>query len=275
MGQLQLFHHRISGNASGHKLVFLHGLMGSLSNWRRIVPDFEERFEILTFDQRGHGRSPKPLEGYSPADFAEDLKMLIDELHWQKIDLVGHSMGGRNALEFANRFPDRLGKLVIEDIGPGTAKETQAIIERLINLVPTPFPDRASARAFFENDYERLISFHSQPRVIRQFFYTNLEDQSDQTVNWRFYKPGILEALRIGHAQNRWDLIDRLNTPTLWLRGQDSTDLPRPVFEAILDRNPVITGHEIAGAGHWIHFDQPTAFIKAVKDFLTLGNEVG
>ena len=110
---IEQFHHQISGNPSGNKLVFLHGLMGSMTNWRRITPAFENDYQILTYDQRGHGRSFHPQHGYKPTDFAGDLKAILDELGWYNIHLVGHSMGGRNALEFAYLFPRRADKLVI------------------------------------------------------------------------------------------------------------------------------------------------------------------
>ena len=268
--QLSQFHHQISGNPSGRKLVFLHGLMGSLSNWRRIAQAFQADYEILVFDQRGHGRSFQPETGYAPADFAADLKGILDQLEWRKINLVGHSMGGRNALEFASQHPERLEKLVIEDIGPDQGHEGLEIIQRMIELVPTPFASRSEAREFFEKKFESLISFHDQPSVIRQFFYTNLEEKADGTTNWRFSKKGILEALQIGHTGSRWNLVESLKCPTLWVRGDRSKDLSRAMFEEILRRNPVIEGKEIANSGHWVHFDQPDAFITVVKDFLTL-----
>jgi esterase len=248
--------------------------MGSLSNWRKITPAFENDYQILTFDQRGHGQSFKPETGYAPADFAGDLLEIVIELGWEKINLVGHSMGGRNALEFAHLFPQRTEKLVIEDITPGTGRDAMLAIEKLIELVPTPFPTRISARTFFDSTYENLISFHPQPRVISRFLYSNLEEKPNGEWDFRFFKKGILEALHAGHAQNRWETVEKLPMPVLWMRGEISTDLSRPVFEEILQRNPHVRGVEIAGAGHWIHFDQPSAFIAALKDFLTDRSEV-
>lgn len=270
VSKLSLFHHQISGNPSGHKLVFLHGLMGSLSNWRRIIPAFQNDYQILIFDQRGHGRSIKPQSGYAPSDFAADLRSLLDELGWQKIHLVGHSMGGRNALEFAHQFPERVVKLVVEDIGVAPSESAMRTIETLLSLVPAPFPSRAAAKEFFETEYESLISFHPTPSVIRQFLYTNLEEQPDGSLDWRFFKPGILATLNIGHATERWDLVDNLKVPTLWIRGEKSTDLTPQVYEEILRRNPKINGVEVSGTGHWVHFEQPDAFVRVVKDFLTL-----
>lgn len=249
--------------------MFLHGLMGSGGNWRRITPAFEDDYEILTFDQRGHGRSFQPHTGYSPTDFATDLAAILKDLKWQRINLIGHSMGGRNALEFATIFPQCTDKLVVEDIGAGLGRSAMEVIERLLAAVPTPFASRMEAKKFFETEYESRIAFHPQPKVIRQFLYSNLEDRADGGVDWRFYKPGILEALKIGHSFDRWEQIEMLKTPTLWMRGQNSTDLTREQFEEILKRNPLIQGVEIPDAGHWIHFDQPDAFIRAVKDFLT------
>jgi pimeloyl-ACP methyl ester carboxylesterase len=243
--------------------------MGAGGNWRKITPAFEDDYHILTYDQRGHGRSFQPATGYSPTDFATDLAAILRELKWENINLVGHSMGGRNALEFATIFPQRTDKLVVEDIGAGLSRGPMDVIERLLAAVPTPFASRDEAKNFFMHDYESRISFHPQPSVIRQFLYGNLEEKPDGTFDWRFYKPGILEALKTGHSYERWDQIDNLKTPTLWMHGEKSTDLTHAQFEEILRRNPLIRGVEIPDSGHWIHFDQPDAFIRALKDFLT------
>lgn len=266
---LDQFHHRITGNPAGHKLVFLHGLMGALNNWGRVTPAFEKDFQILTFDQRGHGRSFKPATGYAAKDFAMDLRMILDELRWESVYLVGHSLGGRNALEFATLFPQRAIKLVVEDIAPGMGQRSMLDIKRLIELVPTPFADHAAANRFFDREYAKLIAWHPSPDVICRFLYSNLEEKPGRSWDWRFNKAGILEALHLGHTVNHWKEIEGLTMPTLWLRGSRSTDLSRVAFEEVLARNQVITGAEIPDAGHWIHFEQPEAFIQVVKEFLT------
>ena len=112
MEYLQNFNYKILGNLQSEKyLVFLHGLMGSGINWSSIAKLFAEDYQILIYDQRGHGRSFQPQEGYHPNDYAEDLYKILRELDWDKINLVGHSMGGRNALSFAQLYPDSLQKL--------------------------------------------------------------------------------------------------------------------------------------------------------------------
>ena len=134
MSHLENFHYQVLGASSAPKLVFLHGLLGSGNNWRKITAQFQDRFQILIYDQRGHGRSFQPDTGYAPEDYAQDLTKILDELNWAKINLVGHSMGGRNALAFSTMNPERLNSLVIEDIGPTSGKDSVDKIERLLNL---------------------------------------------------------------------------------------------------------------------------------------------
>ena len=97
--------------------------MWRVVNWRRITPHFEQEYQILIFDQRGHGQSFHPPSGYFPKHYAQDLEDILKELGWNHIYLVGHSLGGRNALAFASKFTHRVGKLVVEDIGPHKKEE--------------------------------------------------------------------------------------------------------------------------------------------------------
>ncbi len=272
MRYLDNFYHQITGNPAGHKLVFLHGLMGSGSNWRSIAKAFEDRFHVLTFDQRGHGRSFRPRTGYHPRDFAQDLAHILDELGWEQTVLVGHSMGGRNALEFALHFAHRVKALVVEDIGPEASSAAIGRIEKLLSLVPVPFPSREVARRFFESEYPELISFYPGARVVAKFFLTNIEQKPEGGWSWRFDQEAILETLREGRKEDHWDAWRNLKMPVLLVRGERSNDLTPETFTRMQTALPGVHAVEVAGAGHWVHFDQPEAFIRSLKEFfLTCG----
>jgi pimeloyl-ACP methyl ester carboxylesterase len=97
--------------------------MGYALNFRRIAREFEATHRVLAYDQRGHGRSfhadlAAEPDAYSPERMADDLRLILDDLGWSRIRLVGHSMGGRVALTFAALYPERVESLVIVDIGP-------------------------------------------------------------------------------------------------------------------------------------------------------------
>lgn len=260
MSYLEKFNYQIYGENSHPKLVFLHGLMGFGANWRKIVSDFESKFQILTYDQRGHGKSFKPLTGFAPEDYAMDLLKIIDELGWEKIHLVGHSMGGRNALSFASQFSRRVISLVIEDIGPESNPTDIQKYESLLARVPTPFQTKKAAKEFLLNDF-------GDP-VLGNYFYSNLTETEEGLVDWRFSKSAILESVVMGRSQSRWKDLEFLTTPTLLIRGERSEELSHDTYIKMMACNSAIQGVEISNAGHWVHFDQPAEFSKVLRSFL-------
>lgn len=249
-------------------MVFLHGLMGAGGNWRKILTHFKDRYQILIFDQRGHGRSFHFPEGYAPENYADDLKKILDELGWDRIHLVGHSMGGRNAMNFNFRFPDRIEKLVIEDIGPEGDAAAMDKVLRLLDIVPTPFADKDSAKAFFKNEFPDQVKNHPQSQIIGPYLMTNIEEKADGTADWRFFKDGIIQSLKAGHFRKAWGEVEAIQCPCLWIRGENSQDLSRQEFEKIQATNPRIQAVEIPGSGHWVHFEKPAEFTQALESFL-------
>lgn len=267
MGYLENFNYKIEGEPHNPKLIFLHGLMGSGRNWQTVVNAFAGHFQILTFDQRGHGRSFQPASGYAPEDYADDLLKIIDELGWDKIVLVGHSMGGRNALNFAYRFSHRTIGLVIEDIGPAPHPKAADRIRRLLAMVPTPFKNRVAARQFFQNEFPQKVGEGEMGATLASYFYMNISDQPDGGADWRFSKDGVLASLDLGNAKDRFFELEGLTMPTLVIRGAQSAELTQPLFEKMLASNPRVQGAVINDAGHWVHFDQTQAFIEVLDSF--------
>ncbi|PWU17520.1 MAG: hypothetical protein C5B49_08755, partial [Bdellovibrio sp.] len=251
----------------GRRWVFLHGLMGYALNWRRIVSGLEANDVSFIFDQRGHGQSFKPEKGYAPEDFAEDLLCLVDELGWQKFFLVGHSMGGRNALVFASRHAERVRKLILEDIGPDGSMEAVAYYERLFAAVPTPFPSKLRAKEFFMNEFPRTAQVRGSPETLGLYLYSNIIERPDGSADWRFSKEAMIEAVRMGRARDHWSEFRSLSVPTLVLRGQHSEELSREVFSKLSQVNPRVQTVEVNNAGHWIHYDQWEVFIQLIKQF--------
>lgn len=264
---LEQIHHRIEGNPGGQKWVFIHGLMGFLNNWKKITSSLKTTSECLVYDQRGHGRSFKPDSGYAPEDYARDLYELTEALGWHKFHLVGHSMGGRNALVFANLYPEKVEKLIIEDIGPESNPNASLYYENLLGLIPTPFESREVARKFFHEDFIEKAVTKDPPAVLGAFFYANLVEV-DGKWDWRFFKKGILESVLAGRDRDRWQEVENLKIPTLWLRGENSKEFSRENFERVLSSNKLIQGVEIPEAGHWIHSEKPSEFTEALRNFV-------
>ena len=276
---LSQFNYQLVGPEAGRRWVFLHGLMGYGSNWRKITSGLEKTERVLTYDQRGHGRSMKPLSGYAAEDYADDLFLISQELGWDKFILVGHSMGGRSALMFAHKFPEKLEKLVLEDIGPESDQEAPQYYRELMGLVPTPFASKLAAKEFFMNEFpQRLRKFANSSGkrarqienidTLGQYLYSNVIEREDQKVDWRFSPEAIHQSVLLGRAKDHWSELRSLPVETLVIRGANSTELSHEVFQKMCLSNPRVQGVEIPNAGHWVHADQPQLFLRALQEFI-------
>lgn len=253
--------------ADGRRWIFLHGLMGFANNWRKIVSGLDSKDVALIFDQRGHGKSWKPEKGYAPEDYAEDVLRISSEIGWERFILVGHSMGGRNALMFAARHGEKLEKLIIEDIGPEAQPSATAYYERLFARVPTPFPNKEEAKRFFLEEFVKFTDIRGNGRDLALYLYSNLIERPEDGVDWRFSKAAILESVALGRAKDHWAELQSLSVPTLVIRGADSQELSREIFARIPLTNPRIQTVEVPNAGHWVHYDRPEQFIRIIKAF--------
>ena len=276
MSTFEKFHHQITGQPNAPKLVFLHGVMGFSANFRRIAHAFEADYEVLVYDQRGHGRSFHAAPGnYRLTDYASDLREILRELGWQKITLVGHSMGGRVAIHFASQYPDMLTRLVIEDIGPSMHTSRASLITRMLDAIPVPFADKRTAKRWFDTEFLELFKAERKKEGLAAYMYANLSENEQKQGVWRFDEAGIRETVEHGRAFDRWDQIEALRMPTLLVHGEWSTDLPRELFEKVLCANRTIEGVEIKNCGHWIHSDQPDVFIQVLKLFFAGAQQDG
>ena len=263
------FNYSVLGTNTQQRVVFLHGLMAFSANWRKIANRIEDQFQCLIFDQRGHGRSFKPASGYSLKDFAEDLHKITQELGWDHFHLVGHSLGARVAMVFADKFPEKVRTLTLEDMGADVLADSYKYYEKMLNLVPTPFSSREDVKSFFEHKFLELFTPSENPKVLLTFLQANIEEKESGVFDWRFSKQAIIETARENHNQDRWRELSSFKMPVLLFRGENSHILSAKEFEKMININPQITGIEIKGAGHWLHYEKYDEFTANLIKFLT------
>lgn len=248
-------------------LVFIHGLLGWGLNWGPIIKHFEQEYHVLTYDQRGHGRSFHP-ESYKTEDFASDLVKLMDAKDIPRAHIVGHSMGARTAQCFAARNPGRTLSLVLEDMGPSPEPESTKDTEIMIKKVPVPFASKETMEQYFESEfYSKNSSGEKQKSVMAQFLKANLQRQTSGEFDWRFSLKGVLQTLEEGLIP-RWSEYKLLEVPTLVLRGEDSKHLTPQTYDLMMQSLQGVQGAVISGSGHWIHYQKPEEFSNHVLQFL-------
>jgi esterase len=253
------------GNPQGTPLILLHGLRAYAQTWESLADALGDDFCCYALDQRGRGLSDwAESSSYHAESYVHDLEDLVAHLGLQRFALVGHSLGGANALEYARQHPGRLLALVVEDIGPGSSSVGDGAerIRREMRQTPLAFADWDAARAFW---------LKSRPGLSEQGLRSRLAHSMQETAQgivWRHDQQGIAEARLSIEPVDLWPAVRALDCPTLFVRGGNSDFLPPATLAAMQEQNSNIRTVEIAGASHYVHDDQSDAFNRIVAGYL-------
>jgi pimeloyl-ACP methyl ester carboxylesterase len=243
---------------SGSSLTILHGLFGSSDNWRSIAKALGQRYRVTLVDLRNHGKSPHS-EVWDLPSMANDVAELINQKN-EKTILIGHSMGGKVAMELALSQPIHLNGLVVLDVAPknyNMRERFQLIVDALISLPLNANKDLASADS-------HLAQTITEPSM-RSFLLKNLTFQ-DGVYKWKMNLNIIAQNLeKIGQAPVAQHSYEG---PTLFLHGGKSDYLLPSDHLGILRLFPNAKIETIPEAGHWLHVDQTQAFSHHLNSFL-------
>jgi len=240
-------------------LVILHGLLGSSQNWQRAAKEFEKTYRVLVVDQRNHGNSPH-TDTHTFADLREDIKHFFDQQRLEKAYLLGHSMGGMAAMEFAFHYPERLLGLIIEDIAPRAYQSSSSDILRALCAIDL---NTVNSR----EQVDAILASDIKSSKTRQFLLTNLIRRNDNTFAWKANLP-VLQAHQHEIATYEPPLNANYSGKTLFIGGELSDYHIDHDHDLILRHFPNSELVMIPNAGHWIHFEALEPFSKAVLKFI-------
>jgi pimeloyl-ACP methyl ester carboxylesterase len=243
-------------------LCFLHG--GSAhSHWfDAVVPAFTGRYHVISLDQRGHGESQWAAPpAYATEDFVSDLKGVADALGWERMALVGHSMGGHNSMAFAAWHPHRLWALCVVDSRPGIPRERLAALHRRGHRGPRPHPSLDVAL----RNFRLLPPDTTADAALLDHLGRQGIVQRDGRFLYRF-DPACSGRRR---PADGWPLLQAIKAPTLLVRGEHSPVLPTAMAHEMQRLIPGARFAEIPGAYHHLVLDAPGAFSRALDRFLS------
>lgn len=263
------FHLTEWGSESARPIVMLHGIRGFAETFAGVAQALQPDFRVIAYDQRGRGDSAwDPARNYYTDTYVADLEAVVSALGLQRFDLLGHSMGGINAIVYAARHPDRVRRLVIEDAGPGAfeASDGATRIRKEFETTPHRFDSWEAA-----GDFMRALRPTVTEEARQQRLHSMLKPLPDGGFTWRYDHAGIA-AIRLhpdpARAVDLAAHVQAIASETLVLRGGRSDYLQPHLAERMRALNPRITTVEIPDAGHYIHDDQPALFAQEVSAFL-------
>jgi pimeloyl-ACP methyl ester carboxylesterase len=271
--ELCLHGHRIAYRTagSGPVLLLIHGIAGSSATWDDVLPWLAERYCVVAPDLLGHGGSAKPRGDYSLGAYASGVRDLLGALGHERASVVGHSLGGGVAMQFAYQFPERCERLVLVSSG-GLGREVHPIL-RAAALPGAEWVLPLLCAAGVRNAVDGMARFLGRVGVRAA---PDLEEM------WRGFcsladadaRQAFVHTVRtiIDVGGQRVSAADRLylaaEVPVMLIWGELDSMIPvahaRPAHE-------VIPGSRLAifpGAGHFPHRDNPRRFVEVLLDFM-------
>lgn len=248
-------HHQISGQ--GPTLLILHGLFGSIANWGSQARTLSEHYQVISVDMRNHGRSPHSDVMDYPS-MAVDIVELMDNLSIDKAAVLGHSMGGKAAMQLAMNHSERVERLIVVDIAPAAYEHLHLDVFNGLNSVELgSLSQRSQADA--------VLAKTVTTDAVRSFLLKNLYRDSQGNFAWR---------ANIAALEQQYSNIAAAPTgtpysgPSLFIKGMDSHYITSEHQSAIGKLFPAAQYKLIEGAGHWPHAEKPSIVTRLIRRFM-------
>lgn len=242
----------------GPPIFILHGLFGSLDNWRTIAGRLAKDYTVYTVDLRNHGRSPHdPVHSY-PA-MAADVLELFDREQINTAILMGHSMGGKTAMFFALNYMERLSHLIVVDmpVGPSPPHHVE-VIAGLQHVQVETVQSRQEA--------EDRLAEKIADVAVRQFLLKGLYRKDEGGFGWRFSLPVLVE--QYPEMMKGIDSKKAFMKPACFIRGENSNYIKDQSQGDIRAFFPFAKIRSVPNAGHWVHAEAPEGFLQTLGEFL-------
>ncbi len=244
---------------TGKPLLILHGFLGMSDNWKTLASQYaDEGFQVHILDLRNHGRSLHS-DDFSYSIMVQDILQYCEFNQLEKINLLGHSMGGKTAMFFASAYPEKVEKLIIADIAPKYyAPHHQDILSGLNAVDFSTKPTRS--------EVEEVIAEYVPDFGTRQFLMKNLYWVEPGQLGFRFNLNVFNKNIDVIGEALQSDAV--FNNPALFLKGEKSNYIKDADAAEIQKHFPNSKIETISNAGHWLHAENPKDFFNATISFL-------
>lgn len=251
-------------------LVLLHGFTGNAYSWRTLKPYLEGITAVIAIDIVGHGNtdSPEDVSRYKINSAAKDIHLIFQHMGIEQANILGYSMGGRLALTFALKYPNKVGKLILESASPGLEEEEQRAARRIqdeklaIRILEEGIPS-------FIEYWEDIPLFSSQKRLA-----VNIREgiRKQRLANSQIGLVNSLRGMGTGSQPSWWNKLDELFMPILLLTGSLDEKFCL-IADKMQGKMKNVRRITISDCGHALHVEKPKIFGTIINEFLS--NEKG
>ncbi len=246
---------------SGPLMLFFHGITANSATLAPLAAQFSDRFTTIAVDQRGHGLSDKPESGYEAVDFADDIAALIRTLDRGPAILVGHSLGSRNSVTVAARYPDLVRSVVAIDFTPYIETEVFDALEARVNAGDQLFKDLETVVAYLAARYPNIPA--PAIRIRAESGYQKVEGGLRPLAS-----PSAMAQTATGLRADLTQTYHDLRRPVLLMRGGESKLVSAEALAKTSRLRPDLPVVVVPGADHYVNEVSPGITFRAIANFI-------
>ena len=251
------------GEKANPPVLLLHGFLSQAYIWSSLALSLSRNYRVLALNQRGHGQSDWSSQGdYSIDDHFADLVYFLENLDLTDLTMVGHSMGGRNALFYTACRPERIKKLVLVDARPGNSDQSVRALKQMLEAAEISADE---IKNFVLEAYERY------PQLpLKSAFERIRPDVHKESTN-ASHDPWLVVASQLAENQveDLWPFMENVSCPTLIIRGENSTFVSETDVKEMCRIMPNAEDAVIRQAGHLPMLENSSTFLRVVSAFIT------
>jgi pimeloyl-ACP methyl ester carboxylesterase len=261
-------HYLDHGTEGKPPLLCIHGMTGNAHNFDALAPRLSSSYQVMSLDVRGRGDSGWTASTeYTPQNYVADLAGLLDYLKIERVTLIGTSMGGMISILFAGGYPQRVAKLILNDIGPDLDPAGIARIGSYVGEAPGEFNNLPEVAAYYREHYPPMRNI-PEPELIEQVKWS-VKPADNGKLMWKM-DPQIRKPMRTAaRPLDLWVPFARIEAPVLVIRGAESDILASRTVERMKSVIRSVEAVEVAGVGHAPSLMEPES-LDAIRKFLAI-----
>jgi esterase len=248
------------GSPDKQPFIMLHGIGRVAHSFDHIAPRFSQDYHVIAIDMRGHGDSAWSPEGaYLVEDYAKDLAAFVDQLNLRNVVLLGNSTGGRVVQVFAGTHPDRVAKLVVEDVGPERTNEIASGFARRVQQEESGWASEDELVASLMRGGGTVSE-----ELQRNYAHFGSKRREDGRIVWK-RDPNLVKGFV---PTELWAQVLKITCPTIYILGGASNIVPPETQKKLKESLPAAEIVTMPKLGHYPHQEAPEDYTRIVQAFL-------
>jgi esterase len=249
------------GGDGKQPFILLHGIGRVAHSFDHIAPRFQKDYHVIAMDMRGHGDSAWSPEGaYLVEDYVKDLDAFVQQLNLRDLVLLGNSTGGRVVQVYAGMHPDRVARLVVEDVGPQRTNEIASGFARRVQQEENGWASEDELVASLMRGGGTVSE-----ELQRNYAHFGSKRREDGRIVWK-RDPNLVKGFVV---TDLWEYVSKITCPTIYILGGASTIVPADTQRQLKETLPKVEITTMPKLGHYPHQEAPDEYMRIVGDFLS------